>query len=162
MPFKEEYLHDPKFWARFWSKIEIGTEQMCWLWKAAKNDDGYGSYESTTASKIMLQMYLGRLLVGDEQALHQCDNPGCVNPRHIFLGTHQKNMEDMAKKGRRKGLTAGEKNGRAVLTEETVRTIKKMVKKGLDRYWIADVCGTTRGRVDTIAAGHTWAHVTVD
>jgi len=56
--------------------------------------------------------------------LHTCDNKWCINPDHIYAGTHAQNMRDIAERGRRLGKCTGEKNGRAVLTADDVRLIR--------------------------------------
>lgn len=76
----------------------------CWQWKGSSNKDGYGT--TRYMGKSIMAHRLSFLLHGGEIpdgmcVLHSCDNPPCVNPDHLFLGTHQDNMDDMARKGRR-------------------------------------------------------------
>lgn len=63
---------------------------------------------------------------GEKHVLHKCDNPICVNPKHLFLGTHQTNMADMRTKGR---YAHGERQGGSILTEEAVKDIRANYKK---------------------------------
>lgn len=91
--------------ARFWSKVkDMG---YCWEWQAGKDNCGYGQYKAAgeyiKASRFAYQIINGPLVDG-LQVLHKCDNPGCVNPDHLFTGTHQDNMNDKLRKGRGKVL----------------------------------------------------------
>lgn len=86
------------------------TESGCWEWGGKRNDQGYGifnarrlGYEGVRAHRVVFQHLTGRQL-SDDELCHRCDNPPCVNPEHMFVGTHEENMEDMSVKGRTGGL----------------------------------------------------------
>lgn len=86
--------------ARFWIKVK--QTSRCWEWTAAINKYGYGVFRlkgESLAHRISYQIFHGCLKEGI-QVLHKCDNPKCVNPDHLFTGTHQDNMDDKSKKGR--------------------------------------------------------------
>lgn len=87
--------------ARFWSKVK--DTGYCWEWQAGKSTHGYGMFKANgiyaAASRWAYQIIYGNI-PDDLHVLHKCDNPGCVNPFHLFTGTHQDNMLDKAKKGR--------------------------------------------------------------
>ena len=98
--------------ARFWDKVERhhGAEE-CWPWTASTfaARGGYGKFQAGTsrsdaravyAHRHALELRLGRKLVGDECALHTCDNPVCCNPNHLWIGTRADNLADMHAKGR--------------------------------------------------------------
>ena len=93
--------------------------------------------------------------------LHECDNPWCVNPEHLFLGTHQDNVDDMRTKGRDSfGENKGERNGQAVLTEADVYEIRRMLDTGqYTQTQIGDVFGVTRGAIKSIKLGITWRYL---
>lgn len=91
--------------ARFWSKAK--DTGYCWEWQANKDSDGYGMFRIqgtyTKASRIAFQIINGELPEG-VHVLHKCDNPGCINPDHLFTGIHRDNMDDRTRKGRGKTL----------------------------------------------------------
>ncbi len=87
---------------RFWEKVEIADEDTCWLWLGATQLQGYGVFsansKTTLAHRYSYQLHKGP--IGNLCVLHFCDNPGCVNPNHLFLGTQSNNMQDMHNKNR--------------------------------------------------------------
>jgi hypothetical protein len=93
---------------RFWSKVK--KTDNCWEWQACKNEHGYGILNigkrglgKIRAHRLSFIIHKGEI---PESLLvcHRCDNPTCVNPEHLFLGTQKDNTQDMIKKGRGKGL----------------------------------------------------------
>ena len=89
---------------RFWSKVDKQGPihpvcGQCWIWIAGKYSTGYGQHGNYRAHRYSWNLYYGEIPVG-VFVLHRCDNPACVNPKHLFLGTHQDNMDDMIEKGR--------------------------------------------------------------
>jgi hypothetical protein len=141
---------------RFWSKVRLGS---CFEWQAAITPDGYGAY------KINGRMHRVHRLVWEALngpipegmcVLHHCDNPPCVNPRHLFLGTRQDNMADRDAKGR---SARGETNGRARLSGSDVASIRAAANAGVSPKRLAEFWGLNRTYVQDIIAGRTWAHV---
>lgn len=89
--------------------------------------------------------------------LHHCDNKGCDEPLHLFLGTQADNMADMASKGRGRNAGGGERHPRARLTREQVKEIRKMVAGGARKAVVAQMYGVTAANIRAIANGRTWS-----
>lgn len=98
---------------RFWEKVQKGSE--CWQWAASKNTGGYGkiciSGKLVQAHRVAWELSRGNIPQG-QCVLHRCDVRSCVNPEHLFLGTHEDNMKDRDKKNRQsRGLRHRELSG---------------------------------------------------
>ena len=90
--------------------------------------------------------------------LHKCDVGACINPDHLFLGTHQDNMTDKVRKGRALGHV-GEKHPRAVLAENDIREILKLIARGFRLTDIAAQYGVSAEAVSAIKFNRSWRHV---
>jgi len=89
--------------------------------------------------------------------LHHCDNPPCVNPNHLFLGTNAANMLDMVEKDRQ---ARGEQHGESKLTEVDVRQIRRWYDAGMTKTEIAKKFGVSRSTIYRALSGVNWKHVT--
>lgn len=149
---------------RFATKYVVGQDG-CWEWTAALDHWGYGHIHTGSeidgnrrmekAHRVSWKLHRGPV-AEDLCVLHHCDNPRCVNPDHLFLGTHADNTEDKKKKGRE---ARGERHGRAKLSDEQVREIRAL--EGVkSRREIAEIYGISSSTVTHILLGIIWAKPT--
>ena len=91
---------------RLLKKIEINNNNNCWEWRAGKNNLGYGMIrdgkQMRTAHRVSYEEHNNTKIPANLVVMHSCDNPQCVNPSHLSLGTRQDNTKDMIQKGRGK------------------------------------------------------------
>lgn len=148
---------------RFFRKVN--KTDTCWLWIGAMvpglAKGGYGCFNFNQkiqrAHRVSWQIHHGPIPEG-MQVLHHCDVRHCVRPDHLFLGTHDNNMKDMARKGRARGSgPPGELAGPAKLKAVQVLEIRKLAKTtGLTQDEIANRFGVTQGAIHCILSGKTW------
>lgn len=147
---------------RFWEKVDKGEEDNCWNWKAAKSG-GYGRIgngkKNLVATRVSWEIHFGEIPEG-MNICHKCDNPACVNPNHLFLGTHAENMLDMAKKGRRERKGVGIKNGLSKLTPNSVKEIrKKYINENITYVELAREFNVAPPTIRCVIKRLTWKHV---
>lgn len=141
-------MKEPK---RFWSKVDVGEVDECWEWLAGKSH-GYGRFSiskklgQVAAHRVAWILTYGAIPEG-LHCCHYCDNRGCCNPYHLFLGTHADNMQDAAKKGQK----------RYKLTEDEVREIRELLKEGVPRQEIANEFEVSKKMIGDIRRGKFWA-----
>lgn len=145
---------------RFWAMVD--KSDSCWLWRGAVNDAGYGRF-MWTMGKVLQAHVAALLLVGvkvlaGQIVCHTCDNPPCVNPAHLFVGTQRDNLLDMTSKGRRRHAI-GENASSAKLTAVDVVEIRHMYAAGIGYQRIGATFGIHQSTVSAIVSCRTWRHV---
>lgn len=148
---------------RFWSKVDCsGGADTCWLWTAGTTSDGYGkfAYEGKSRGAHIVSWVLTRGAIPDGLFVcHNCpggDNRLCVNPAHLWLGSNLANLADRDAKGRQ---PIGTRNGRAKLTENDVREIRRLADAGVFQREIGRRFGVSHALVSFIVQRRQWRHV---
>ena len=171
---KGQYLHKKKpLENRFWSKVnkegpiykDLGN---CWEWIAKTYKDGYGRFKvdnkEIASNRLSWELHYDKI-PKNLYVLHKCDNPSCVNPEHLFLGTKKDNMQDAKIKGRLKNnfekghnfSPKGEKHWKAKLTEEKVKEIRMLYKtENYTQKEIALLFKVTISNISNIIHNKTW------
>lgn len=109
--------------------------------------------------RLFYRQYIGEIPQG-LCVLHRCDNPRCINPDHLFVGTHKDNTMDSARKGRHKApLLRGEEHGGSKLTEEAARSIVRLSRQGVYQRDMARMFGVSPSTISMIVIGKTWKHI---
>jgi len=146
---------------RFFNKVN--KTDTCWLWVGGKSA-GYGNFslnkKEIGVHKISYMHHNKTEIPKGLLVCHSCDTPACVNPEHLFLGTHQENMDDMVKKGRStKGKRDGDKNPHSKLTTEQVLEIASLLDTHTN-VELAKEYGVSEKAISDIRIGRTWPSVT--
>lgn len=144
---------------RFWAKVD--KQGDCWVWTGARSSGRYGSLaadgKNWRAHRLSYEIHNGPIPDG-LYVCHSCDNPPCVNPEHLFLGTQRDNMGDMVQKGR---LVApsGETHGMSRLNTSKVLAIRKARSAGQTLQSIASEHGVGISTIHSVVKRETWKHV---
>jgi hypothetical protein len=151
-------MNNEQLEGRFWSKVKKTTD--CWLWIGSKGTRGYGQFwngiKTVRAHRFVWEVTNGLIPEG-LYVCHRCDNPLCVNPTHLFLGTQQDNMNDSIAKGRRdECYLHGEAHPGHKLTEGDVTAIREIRSSQRD---IARRFRISRRTVVEIIRGKKWKHL---
>lgn len=145
-------------WRRFWPNVTVTPG--CWIWVGATHSGGYGTLSMGAgapayAHRLSFALFKGPIPAG-LWVLHRCDNPPCVNPDHLFLGTIRDNNADRHSKGR---SPKGTRHGRARLTEDAVRELRKRAAAGEMQRTLAAEFGLSESHLSGILSGRFWAHL---
>jgi hypothetical protein len=156
---------------RFWSYVDKKSDEECWEWKGSLDRNGYGEiYCKATAHfrahKISWMIHSGSSVPKGICVLHKCDNPKCVNPNHLYLGTQKDNAKDREERGRgNRRFLYGEEhpqhgtNHRSnKLSENDVLEIRRLWKTG--EYTLRELgekFGVSNGLINNINHRRKWA-----
>lgn len=143
----------------FWARVLKGDD--CWQWMGWRNAKGYGMFhrhgppphKTLYAHRLSWELANGPVPSG-LCVCHRCDNPPCVRPDHLFLGTRTENHADMVAKGRH---VRGEGSPSAKLTIKQVRAIRRLLDTGLSHRRLAAMFGVSQPAITHISTGKTWA-----
>lgn len=133
----------------------------CWVWIGGTNGHGYGTFGELWNRPGYAHRYswkIHRCDPGEFQVCHHCDNKGCVNPAHLFLGTAKDNMQDMWRKGRgpERDLR-GDANPRAILPGKDIARIRaRYAAGGVTQQELADEYGLSRTALGACLRGRSW------
>lgn len=145
---------------RFWSKVRIASDTDCWQWQRYTDRDGYGQFyvngRRRPAHRWLMEQT--QLVDPDMFVCHHCDNPGCVNPHHLFLGTPAENTQDMIQKQRQ---ARGERKPNARLTPAAVQDIRSHARKGYhgNIRQLAEKYDVSISSIHHVLCGLKWQHV---
>jgi hypothetical protein len=148
---------------RFWRYVIRAPGNGCWIWGGARRR-GYGAFaiqranrarqDLVPAHRIAYELQYGAGSAAGKFVCHRCDNRACVRPDHLFLGTHDDNMQDMADKGR---AAQGPRHHKAKLTADEVREIRQSTAT---QRVLAAQFNVSQATVFYIRRGVTWKSVT--
>lgn len=152
---------------RFWAKVDkksapIKNKRLgrCWLWIGAKDRNGYGVVriggKNYSAHRLSWEWANNQKIPDGMVLIHLCDEPSCVKPSHLTIGTQINNIEDRVKKNR---SARGQQNGKARLTEKDVKLIKKLRGRGMTESSIAELLEVSRSAVANVLHHRSWGWV---
>jgi len=147
---------------KFHTRYKIDPSTQCWEWQSARDRRGYGRWrwqgKAILAHRFSAQQYIGS--VEGKVVCHKCDNPCCVNPSHLFIGTQQDNVDDMVNKGRDGRGTnpaQGTQANKSNLTEQDVLNIR--ADTTTSHKDLAPQYNVTYHSIRHIRTRQTWTHI---
>jgi len=159
----DENFNDDTYLARLLANVE--KTESCWIWTGLRSGHGPHMYgrisfrgKNSIAHRVSWMLFRGEIPQG-LSVCHRCDVPLCINPDHLFLGTHAANMHDMRSKGRgRTGTALRRADGlpsSAKLTKDQIAQIKELRSTGLTQQRIASIIGVSQGCISQLLRGAT-------
>ena len=140
----------------------------CWQWMGERNDRGYGVIGNGTrkqgiskAHRVAYELFYFTKLEKDNCICHICDNPACVNPQHLFIGTQADNIADMIAKGRNilPPIRRGKQSNFAKLNDKKIRQIRNLAKDGFSSRKLARKFTVSKTTILQIVKRKSWRHV---
>jgi hypothetical protein len=154
--------------ASFWSRVDKRRSQDCWPWLGHTSDFGYGRIdifgeEGVYTHRVAFFLkYPNRITLREQDGilvLHNCDNPACCNPRHLYVGSHDDNMKDKVKRGRSKWCESSVKSPRAKLTAHDVQQIRLHRANGVTRKALALLYEVSVSTIKGVTSGRHYADI---
>lgn len=147
---------------KLWSKINKCSKSECWEWQGTKTTAGYGviriNYKLQYAHRLAWELSNNIKIPKKGVICHSCDNPGCCNPSHLFLGSQADNLADARQKGRLPSIE-GEAHHNTHISEDDVRQIRYLGYTNMSKKKIGERFGISRQAITDILYKRTWAHV---
>lgn len=145
---------------KFWLKVDKGEQPgACWEWRGARRETGYGLVRINgalrRAHRVSWEIRFG-VITGDYAVCHKCDNPPCVNPDHLFLGSAKDNTNDCIKKQRFCFAPLGSDHPKAKLTADQAAEIRSMSSRGFGYRRLAKTFGVSQSAIRDLVQGKTW------
>lgn len=143
----------------FWAKVRKGPG--CWEWQGARRPTGHGIFlgperKLISAARFALELHLHQAIPSGMETCHRCDNPPCVNPRHLYFGTRQNNVDDAWARGL---MPMGSEKTSAKLTEDQVVVLREAYALGAETKSLARQFGIAVPTLRQIVLGLKWKHV---
>jgi hypothetical protein len=136
---------------RFWEKVDKSGE--CWIWTAAMLKTGYGSIrvegKALRAHRVAYELTHGKIPEG-MLLRHSCDNPKCVNPAHLIVGTKRENTQDALERGQH---VVGEDHYKAKIPNQAIDTIRAALAAGVSGKYLAKQFGVDQSMISQIKHG---------
>lgn len=151
---------------RFWSKVFKAGDDECWIWQGSVSNFGYGKItingKSIRVTRLSYQLANSDNPLGPkDKVCHSCDNPSCVNPRHLWKGTHTDNMHDMFNKGRGKRIIKGKLVTQYIFTPNQIEQIRIIYASGeKNQTELARIYGCSQSTIGRIVHGKLWKDCT--
>lgn len=144
---------------RLWPRVEKRGEDECWPYAGTRTAAGYGKvhigHGAWVRAHRLAWIVTNGQIPAEMEVCHECDNPPCCNPRHLFLGTHADNMADMSLKGRA-NVAVGSAHYKAVINEDIAREIRAAVSAGETQLAVAKRLGISKNIVHQVVHNVTW------
>ncbi len=150
----------------FWNNHTIVRrgKWSCWEWNLSRSHNGYGKVSwygrHMRANRVAWMLHNKSEIPIGLVVMHRCDNPSCINPKHLMVGTLKENSWDMVAKGRANGGSPpGERSGKAKLTDSAVRAMRLAAIDGCSYRELGRMFGISHQNARLAVLGRTWAHV---
>jgi len=147
---------------RFWSRVNIAGADECWEWRSTKQTYGYGILKIKGKMKgahRLAWLFTNGEIPNGLWVLHKCDNPSCVNPNHLFLGTARDNAQDRARKGRNGNQNGEQGNNSKLINEQVLEIHTKYRTTSITQRELATQYEISQSQINNIVRGKEWRHL---